>query len=90
MSFNPDPRFVPAPGRPTAAPRPDFRVDGYGCWKSHRTMAEVMAHERRNFGLTYQEGIARTCVKCGAAPGRLCKMPSGHRLEGIHSVRRLA
>lgn len=45
MSFNPDPRFVPTPGRPTAAPRPDFYVDGYGCWKSHRTMAEAMAEE---------------------------------------------
>lgn len=67
--------------RPTASP-------AYWPYREHRNMAQVMADERR--GLSYQEGIAQTCIKCGAKPGCRCKTPAGNPYEGLHAVRRCA
>lgn len=90
MSFNPNPRFVPTPGTPTAAPRPDFYAwyPRYPCWKGHRTMAQVIADE--GGGRTdFEAALDRVCPKCGAEPGLICRNPRGG-IYGIHTVRRAA
>jgi hypothetical protein len=44
-NINPNPRFVPTPGTPTAAAPPTHAVGGFGVWINHRSMEVVMLAE---------------------------------------------
>ncbi len=85
-NINPNPRFVPTPGTPTAAKtRGGFVMVPF----DHRTMAEVMRDECLS-GLPYRMAMSRVCPNCNAAPGVRCRMPCGAPYEGLHTARRAA
>lgn len=72
---------------PTAAPR-------HWPYREHRNMAEVMRDgvldpDDVAQSLSWSEGIARVCPRCGAPPGSRCKTISGGQYDSLHSARRV-